>query len=555
MLTARFTNPRGIWGDGSTLFVADTGNHAIRKIDLQKGIVSTIAGSYQGNVDGNGSTALLNSPTGIWGDGNNLYVVDSGNNRIRRLSPPGPESQPAASPAAIPYRIADRGGMSLTSYGAEATRVGYARVIPAAGSTSPTGMAIFGFRQGGVLVSEAAVAASAPMRFGRIYVEIRDSVNTGVAIANSNPQPARVSFYFTDVNGVNQLAGAVEIAANTQVAAFLDQLPFFTNESFRPRLDTLRTFTFTSLVPIGVVALRGITNERSEFLITTLPVTAIDQTPPVSVSFPHFADGGGWKTQLVLINPADTTISGSIQFLTLGVPAPFNYSIPPRGSFKLETSSTDALIRTGWVRVFPATGSVTPSGLLLFSYHANGVTVSEAGVAALPYTSASRLYVETAGDFNVSAAGAIQTGFAIGNPSTTDVTISLELTTLDGKSTGLTGKATVPGSEQVAMFLNQIEGFRTLPTPFQGVLRISGANVFVAGLRGRYNERGDFLITTTPPVDETATVTSELLFSHFADGGGYSTQFVLFSGSAGPIPNGSLRFLAQTGRAIGLTLK
>ena len=112
-------------------------------------------------------------------------------------------------------------------------------------------------------------------------------------------------------------------------------------------------------------------------------------------------------------------------------------------------------------------------------------------------------------------------------------------------------------SRQAAMFLNQIPGFSTLPTPFQGVLRIVGpaSGISVVGLRGRTNERGDFLITTTPPSNEAGTPTSaDLLFPHLVNGGGYTTQFILFSGTAGQTSNGTLHFFTQNGSPFNLTV-
>ena len=109
------------------------------------------------------------------------------------------------------------------------------------------------------------------------------------------------------------------------------------------------------------------------------------------------------------------------------------------------------------------------------------------------------------------------------------------------------------------MFLGQIQGFAGLPDPFQGVLRVSTsstAGLSVIGLRGRYNERGEFLITTTAPVDESASPsTTEMLFPHLAVFGGYSTQFILFSGSTGQSASGTLRFVSQDGQALSLSLR
>jgi len=73
-----------------------------------------------------------------------------------------------------------------------------------------------------------------------------------------------------------------------------------------------------------------------------------------------------------------------------------------------------------------------------------------------------------------------------------------------------------------------VPGLQALPRQFQGVLRLSTASaaLSVLGLRGRYNERGNFLITTTPPVAETApAAVGEVVFPHLVDSGGYTTQF------------------------------
>jgi hypothetical protein len=75
----------------------------------------------------------------------------------------------------------------------------------------------------------------------------------------------------------------------------------------------------------------------------------------------------------------------------------------------------------------------------------------------------------------------------------------------------------------------------------------------VTGLRGHTNERGEFLISATPPVSESSpTSSAEKLFPHIADGAGYATQFVLFSTAPGQSSSGMIRFFGQTGRPLGL---
>jgi hypothetical protein len=84
---ARFNNPRGIAIDkNGILYVGDTGNHSIRKIDSDGG-VSTLAGRAQGFQDGTVDNAMFDSPEGIAIDHlGHIYVADRGNNRIRIIT-------------------------------------------------------------------------------------------------------------------------------------------------------------------------------------------------------------------------------------------------------------------------------------------------------------------------------------------------------------------------------------------------------------------------------------------------------------------------------------
>jgi hypothetical protein len=166
------------------------------------------------------------------------------------------------------------------------------------------------------------------------------------------------------------------------------------------------------------------------------------------------------------------------------------------------------------------------------------------------------MYAETSGNFNNSAVGSIQTGIAVSNPASSTVTVNFQVTSLAGTSLGLTGSTQVPPHGHVAMLLNQIQGFGTLPSPFKGVLRISSASpVSVIGLRLRYNDRDELLTTTTPPSDETSRPpTGSLYFPQLADGGGFTTQFILFSGTAGQSTSGTLKLFSSAGQPLGLSL-
>ena len=98
---ARFFAPSGVAVDSSrNLYVADTGNFTIRKV-TPAGVVTTLAGtaSLQGSSDGTGAAARFNYPRGVAVDGSrNIYVADTGNSTIRKVTPAGVVTTLAGTP-------------------------------------------------------------------------------------------------------------------------------------------------------------------------------------------------------------------------------------------------------------------------------------------------------------------------------------------------------------------------------------------------------------------------------------------------------------------------
>lgn len=99
--TARFRDVHGLAFDAAgNLFVADTGNHTIRKI-TPDGAVSTLAGQAgaSGSADGTGAAARFNAPTGLAVDpAGNIIVADTGNHTLRRVTPAGAVTTIAGQP-------------------------------------------------------------------------------------------------------------------------------------------------------------------------------------------------------------------------------------------------------------------------------------------------------------------------------------------------------------------------------------------------------------------------------------------------------------------------
>jgi hypothetical protein len=83
---ATFSEPNGIATDGTNLYVADAEDHAVRKIVISTGVVTTLAGgTTTGTADGIGTAAEFEFPWVITATASKLYLVDLGANTIRSI--------------------------------------------------------------------------------------------------------------------------------------------------------------------------------------------------------------------------------------------------------------------------------------------------------------------------------------------------------------------------------------------------------------------------------------------------------------------------------------
>jgi sugar lactone lactonase YvrE len=92
--SAKLNSPGGVVvSSAGVIYVADTGNHKIRRITAARDSITTFAGTGTAGSSGDGGaarSAQLSSPSGLCLDSaGNLYVADTGNHKIRRITPAG----------------------------------------------------------------------------------------------------------------------------------------------------------------------------------------------------------------------------------------------------------------------------------------------------------------------------------------------------------------------------------------------------------------------------------------------------------------------------------
>ncbi|MBI4474022.1 MAG: SMP-30/gluconolactonase/LRE family protein [Acidobacteria bacterium] len=427
-------------------------------------------------------------------------------------------------------------------------RAGYALFRPDTGSRTPVGSALFTFTNAsGVLVSQAGVAPVESIRAGRIFVD-ESGTKTGLALVNNSSSAATATFILRNSAGI-------EIARQSLSLGSAHHLARFVSELFPGQAAGLRgSLTFQSDQPLAGVTLRESRNKQDEPLYTTLPVVDLAAVPSMQpVVFPHIAAGGGYTTQLLLMNRGAVPVSGEVRlYASDGQPlsllsgglavSQIPYEIEGDGIFRAEFDAPT--LGVGWATAIPASGSRAPDGSAIFQFRSNGQVVTEAGVAATAATTSARIFVDNAGSL---------TGVAIANPSTSPADLTLTLMDRNG-NVEATVNRTLAAGNHVAVFANEL--FSGVTEGFTGVMQImSTAAVAPITLKLTTNTRGDFILTTLPVAD-LMRVSSEasLTFPQIAIGGGFSTRLIFINADTTTAISGSLSFYQSDSAAMVVPL-
>jgi hypothetical protein len=542
-----------LWGkDGSLFVLADSG---LWRISMASGEAQPMM--YGGTGMNAGNPLRIGGSGYLSSNGENLYMASGG--AVYKLVP-------AAMPGFSSFELPDRAASVNTTFSnSDSVTVGSGIIELDASSSAASGFVIFSRRENGIVVSEASVPATAPFRRGRVFLQIAGSINTGLAIFNPNDEPAEIIFYITDSYGHSSNSYSFTLGPHNQIARFLNEDPFSQISSQEFPLPSEGTLTFSSSVPVAAITLRCFTNERSEFLMTSMPVLDLSMTASRDpAAIPHFAQGGGWATSIVAVNPTDQILQGSFESYSDDgtLLAAKSYAVQPNSSSVQQLANTAEQTQTGWIRVVPAQSASVPVCISIFSFQENGITVTTAGSAAEPPNKSFRSYFEYDSGFQAGESNTVGTGIAIVNASSHEATIYFEPTSSLGFPligfSPLIGSLTLPAHGHRSLFLNEINPY-PINLPSSGVYRIwtdSTEGISVTGIRGRHNERREFLISMTPPVPETyERAALPASFPHIAAGGGYSTETILTGCTPGGGVSGKVRYFSQSGEPMPLPLK
>jgi hypothetical protein len=128
-----------------------------------------------------------------------------------------------------------------------------------------------------------------------------------------------VTYTLRDIFGAILSVGHGTIALRNQVSCFVDQLKNAAAPDFDlPPAIQFRLLEIAGDQPLSVLAIRGIVNQRKDFIFTTLPIA--DLTQPCnhnSTYIPELLDGAGYTTSLILLNTSNAWRGEHYRFWTI----------------------------------------------------------------------------------------------------------------------------------------------------------------------------------------------------------------------------------------------
>ena len=465
--TAQLNYPRGVAVDtAGNLFIADTDNNLIRKV-TPGGVISTVAGIGTQGFSGDSGPAIsaqLFSPYGVAVDtAGNLFIADTVNNRIREVTPAG-----------VINTVAGNGTQSSGGDGGPAI---------SAQLFSPTGVAVdatgnlFIADLGNNRIREVTPAGVISTVAGNGTQGFSGDSGTATAAQLNYPRGVAVdtagNLFIADFDNFRirkvTPAGVISTVAGNETQGFSgDGGPATAAQLYSP--------TAVAVDTAGNLFIADLGNNRVRM------VTGVAFT---SAFFPDVAVGGGWSTAFTLGNTGSALISGTllirdpqgnplnVNSSSLGAGSSFPVSIPPGGTTFLTVNSinpNDPTTKSGWATV-ETTGGI-PSGVATFQLAPGGVLHTATGVLESQPMQFATIPV----DDNYSQSRL--TAYAVANPTSQTVVIKLGLVDVNGNLVDDTVSITLTPGQQIARYLYQDLG-RPI---FQGsmVLRAQGGGTFVA---------------------------------------------------------------------------
>jgi hypothetical protein len=219
------------------------------------------------------------------------------------------------------YSIPPGGAFHFQTDGSpQIQKIGWTQLVPALFNATPAGSGVFSYNPGEVLITESGIPSALPTTHARIYVDLSENHNTGLAIGNVTGSSAEILINAFETDGVTPAGvnqGPLQIAGNGHDSKFVNEFISALPAGFTGVLD------ITSPTPFAALTVRSLNNERNDFLLTAFPVADATRVAPSPIVFPQIVDAGGYVTQFILLSPTGASTMTLRFYDQTGTPADF----------------------------------------------------------------------------------------------------------------------------------------------------------------------------------------------------------------------------------------
>lgn len=555
----RFRMASGIAYDSANerLFVNDKGNDRVLIFDARPGVLDTGAAAagvigqqdFVSRIPGNGEQEQLLDPRELTFDPEHqrLYVTDSFWGRLMVFDFPR-SGRTVTIPAhtAVSYSTLDawngrddmpgrdgleiwRGQLGGAPLGAMQTVVSTQRVLDPLAK-----------RRSRMLIGESTVTAPKPRTRAIFFVSGREGSRDVLQLSNPDEDDIEVSL--TLRGGGRTRATAITVPGNGNVQLALADLLDRDNDGVAGAL------TVASSRAVASVLLTRMHGEERESLVLASAGSNNSLGGTDDTVLPGLLVGGGYRVEIVVLNPHDTTIGGEIAFfdrdgepldLGNGMAGPVPYRAGPGESFVATLESPLTLAVGAYAVVTPIEGSAS-AALARLSLRQGERLVSETEIPARTPTQNAWIPVDTLP--SILRHGDSRMDMAVANPSRTPATVRLTLFDARGRESGR-WEQIFPAFSQRAYSLGDIFNKRR----HRGSIRLwSDVPVGLSARRITRNLDGDSVENEVGYVVPMELSEESVEFPGIVDGEGLATEITLLN-PASTSAQAELRFSADAG--------
>ena len=401
-------------------------------------------------------------------------------------------------------------------------------------------------RESRLLLSETGVAAPPEVQRATAFADGREGSETIISVANRQSNAIQLNFVLRDEAGASVGSAAVRNLDGGQSVSVQVQELFGRTVTGSVEIRANGSFALT--------AVRLIRNERDDDILSAVPVAYDDGAErPSGLTIPRVQFGGGYSAQIVLLNPGERPVDGTMQFVNaLGEPMPvldgqsaIPYSIAANGTFVFDATSSSNTVETGFVTLSSSTEA--PVGTAIVSFGKDGTLISESRMGS---GSANEAWFPVDTYPSVVRHGRIQFRLTVTNGEPGPADLRLIVYDPDGQVLARTNQI-LPANRQVEFtHVDLVDKGK-----FRGSIRVvSDIPVSVTAHQLVRNIRNETIVSHVPSMTKPNRGGGPVVFPRFTDSPRISTQ--LFMLSKGSVPTeGKVEFFDENGEPLVVVLR